>query len=267
MKQFALLLLLLSLAIPAIGQAGTKEVVAGMVEQVKKSVETDDDYGFKQELVVTKLKDGKVDQKESRIYKTTWIDGHPYSELILINNQRLTPKQKSDEIQRKQTFVKCLKKGEDRDSLIGDLKAVRWWEIADKYDFTMLEASEDAAFVLAFRHKQDPLQERNRVEKILNHLAGKIWLDADYNVLKAETWLNEPVKFAWGIFKLDEMKAFFKQREMGEGYLPSALHLVFKAHAGFFRKEHQDITAQWIDVFQKPGSERSSATSAQAKKK
>lgn len=267
MKQFASLLLFLSLSVPAFSQPETKEIVAGLVEQVKKAVDAGDDFGFKQELVVAKLKDGKVDQKESRIYRTIWIQGHAYSELVMINNQRLTPKDKSAEIRRKDSFVRCLKKGDDRDSLIGEVKAIRWWQIAGKYDFKLLVPSENAAYVLAFRRKEGELEERNRIEKILNHLAGKIWLDEDYKVIKAEAWLNEPVKFAWGIFKLDEMKAFFQQQEIGSAYLPSNLHVVFKGHAGFFRKEHQDITAQWSDIFRKPGTEISSYPSAQAERK
>src|SRR3546814_16826333 len=39
----------------------------------------------------------------------------------------------------------------------------------------------------------------NRFERILNQLSGKIWLDDDYNVLKAEARLTSPVRFAWGL--------------------------------------------------------------------
>lgn len=269
MKLFiSLLIVMLTEIVPAAYcQPSTEEIVSRMVKQVQKNVEAGDDYGFRQEVLVKKLKDGKVDEQERRTYRTTWIEGKSYSELLKINDQKLSSSQKSEELRRKQEFLKSVRGQGKQDGIVAELKSIRWWEIVDKYDFQSVSPDNKAAYLLLFRPKSDDLPERNRVDKILNHLSGKIWLDEDCNVMRALTELSDPIRFAWGIAKLDEMKAQFEQQEIGGAFFPASLHVAFKAHATFLKKEHQEITAQWSEVFPKPFGEGAGANTLVSRKR
>lgn len=244
-------------AIIPFGQLGaddlpTEAIVNRMIEQVKKNMESDDHLGSYQKVVIKKFKNKTVNSEEARVYRTIWIDDHPYSELVQVNDSDLTSMHKAEEFKRKGEFTKAVHHPSKPKGIQEELKSVRWWELSTKYEFEVLTPTDGAKYVLAFQPKDGKLKETNRVERILNHIKGTIWLDPECNVIKAQTSLVKPVTFAWGIAKLDEMYVEFLQQEYGGISVPSELHITFKAHAGIFRSEYQDITATWYDIYRKP---------------
>jgi hypothetical protein len=243
-------------------------VVDRVLERIKENMRTDDHLGSFQNVSVKKLKNGEILEEETKTYRTIWIQGKSYNELIQVNSKDLDEKQKREEFKRKAEFIKSLQNPSKSKSkgMQQELQNVEWWALQDKYDFTLLDHNEYSGYIVGFCPKKTRLSEDNRVERILNHVAGKVWIDPDYNVVQAETYLQSPVKFAWGIVKLDQMNAEYQQQKYGDSQIPSLLHIRFKAHAGIFKTEHQEITATWFNVFTKPGSNNSQTAELDARK-
>lgn len=239
------------------------QIVERVVDRTQQNLEADDHVGSYQTVAVKKLKGDEVKQEETKTYRTIWIQDKPYSELVQINFKNLNAKQKKEESKRKSEFVKALYRPSKPKGIHQELRKVEWWNLHHKYDFTLLPSEGYSGYILGFRPKNIKLEESTRAERILNHLAGKIWVDPEYNVVKAETYLASPVKFAWGIAKLEQMNVEFHQQQYGRMQVPAWLHIRFKACAGIFRTEHQDITATWFDVFTK--SDARNASPAESK--
>jgi hypothetical protein len=184
-----------------------------------------------------------------RTYRTTWIHGQPYNELVQVDGKNLDSKQKKEESKRKADFVTSISRKAKAKGIQQELKSVQWWDVHTKYDFEILPPEPGSHYVLGFQPKQEDLEESSRVERILNHLTGKIWIDDEFNVIRAEATIVAPVKFAWGLAKLDEMQAEYVQQKYATFYVPASLPVNFKAHAGIFRSLHQDVFATWYDIY------------------
>ncbi len=75
-----------------------------------------------------------------------------------------------------------------------------------------------AAYLLAFLPKPGDKPERTHAERIINHLGGKIWVDAeDYEVAKADVSLLEPVSFYGIVGKLRTLHLRLEQRYVSDG--------------------------------------------------
>lgn len=227
------------------------QIVEHVMNRIQHNLEADDHVGSYQTVTTKKLKGDKVKQEEIKTYRTIWIQDKPYSELVQIDFKNLDAKQKAEESKRKSEFVQALYRPSKPKGIHQELKKVEWWNLHQKYDFTLVPSDGYSGYVLEFQPKKIKLEENNRAEKILNHIAGKVWVDPEYNVIKAETYLASSVKFAWGIAKLEQMNIEFRQQTFGDLQIPALLHIRFKANAGVFRTEQQDITATWFDLFSK----------------
>src|SRR5262249_15509765 len=120
-----------------------------------------------------------------------------------------------------------------------------------KFKFTMLPAEADALYVMSFVPLNDDLPERNRFERVINHLHGKIWLDENYNLLKAEAELNEPVKYGFGILgKIDELKLTYAQQKFQDLFVPVTFHAKFKARI-LVKNQQKEIDSKFYDMFER----------------
>jgi hypothetical protein len=229
--------------------ASTQELLKRIVEKAQQNYKLSQNFGCYQRTQVKKLsKDGKVKQEETKTYRTTWIGGQTYAELIRINDRELTKKEKEEEAKRRSEFIKGIR--------TEDLKEIReytWQELYQKYDFTILPPSQYASYILTFEPKKKKLQQRSRIEKILNHLSGKVWVDAEYNVLKVEAKLTDSVSFGLGLFaKIDNIELEYTQQQYEQARLPASLFLRFRARVALFKKELQEVSSRFYDIFVKP---------------
>ncbi len=227
----------------------TQELIKRIVEKGHQNYKFSHDYGSYKRMVVKELsKDGKVKKEESKIYRTTWIEGHPYGELIRINDKVLTKKEKEKEAKRRSEFIKGIP--------TQDLKEILEYTSQDlyqKYNFTMLPPNMDARYIITFEPKKKKLQQRSRIEKILNHLSGKVWVDAAYNLLRVEARLTDSVSFGLGLFaKIENIELDYTQQEYKHAMLPASLFLKFKARVALFRNELQEVHTHFYDIFVKP---------------
>jgi hypothetical protein len=58
----------------------------------------------------------------------------------------------------------------------------------------------------------------NRIEKILNNLGGKMWVDAeDYSILKTQAYLATPVAMAWVFATMKSLDFLYRSEPVGNG--------------------------------------------------
>jgi hypothetical protein len=255
--RFKTVLLLLAFVLPGIKTyAETNlsdcEVLQRIFEAAKKNERLTETYGFWEENTTKKLSDeGSVKKQERRKYRTIWIENQPYAELVEIDGKPLTKKQTEEEHDRQEKYAKSLHQHKEKDSDDVDLT---WEDLYEKYDFTALPSEENAAYVFSFRPKTGKQKERNRVEKIFNHLSGKLWADQNFNLMKAEAQLETPVTFGWGILaRVDRLQMQYFQKPFHDVWLPTSLHIAFKAKIALLRMEKQEIDSRFYNPFLRPG--------------
>ena len=221
----------------------TQKLISRIIEKGQQNYKLSENYGSYKRVVVKKLtNDGKVKQEETKIYRTTWIEGHPYGELIRINDKELTKKQKEAEAKRRSESSKGIR--------TQDLKEILEYtgqDLYQKYDFAILPPDENASYILTFEPKQKKLQQRSRIEKILNHMSGKVWVDEEYNLLKVEAKLTDSVSFGLGLFaKIENIELEYTQQEYKQAVLPASLFLRFKARVALFKREAQQVSTHLL---------------------
>ena len=83
-------------------------------------------------------------------------------------------------------------------------------DLISKYDFTLLEPEPlqgRPAYVMAFRPKRGPLSEKQWSDRLLNRVAGKLWIDqADFEIAKADVSLQSEISVGLGL--LGALKKF-----------------------------------------------------------
>jgi hypothetical protein len=227
----------------------TQELISKIIKQGQQNYKLSQNYGSYKRVVVKKLsKDGNVKKEETKIYRTTWIEGHPFGELIRINDKVLTKKEKEKEAKRRSEFIKGIHSQ--------DLKEILEYTSQDlyqKYNFTMLPTDKDVRYIITFEPKKKKLRQRSRVEKILNHLSGKVWVDSEYNLLRVEAKLTDSVSFGLGLFaKIENIELEYTQQEYEQAVLPATLCLRFKARVVLLKNELQEVNTHFYDIFVKP---------------
>ena len=116
----------------------------------------------------------------------------------------------------------------------------------------MLPPDKDASYIISFEPKKKKLRQRSRIEKILNHMSGKVWVDEEYNLLRVEAKLTDSVSFGLGLFaKIENIELEYTQQEYEQAVLPASLLLRFKARVALLRKELQEVSTHFYDIFVK----------------
>jgi len=248
-----LLLFLLFITGFAADQAPS-QLMEKMIAKAKENDHLIDEYGFYQKSVTRLMdSDGNLKKEEVKVYKTVWIENKPFSALQTVNGKALNQDQQQDEVKRREKFIEAIHNNTKSDATAQiDLK---WEELVNKYNYTMISSDTSAPYVLDFQPKNGDLPERSKVERIFNNLAGRIWMDHDCNLLKAETRLVQSVKFGLGVIaKVDKLDIAYQQGEYERVYLPSMLNVKFKARVALFKSMYQEVENSFSDFFHKPQS-------------
>lgn len=251
MKQIVLLVVfLLGLVLPALASETLSEetVLQKAAEKAEKNEEIALNYGFKLETIIKNMDgDGNLEEEIKRDSNIIWLEGKPYNELLTINGKKPDSKELAEEAKRKSEFIKAIreKKKTLRESLT-------WKDLFKKYDFAFLPAEAGIPYVISFKPKPGKLPERNMIEKVFNFLSGKAWIDGQFNLVRAEAWLTESIRFGFGIFgKIEGIHFTYAQEEFQQVWLPGAFHLKYKARRFFFN-DNQDITTRFYDFYPRP---------------
>ncbi len=222
-------------------QPKPEEIIRKVVEREKwkKSQKIEERYTYTS-LDVDEIlnKDGSLRERREKLYQVIPIEGVPYYRLVQKNGKPLSPEESQQEAEHEKKLRQKLaedkgKKARDEDEV--ELNE----ELFSKYRFAMAgEEKVDgrSAYVLAFAPKSEDLQVKRRVDRLLNKVTGKLWVDERENELaKAEVHLTHPVTLLFGILaSLRTFDGTLEQTKVDEDvWLPSRFGGYFEGRIGF----------------------------------
>lgn len=165
-----------------------RRVAEADTEEAREAAEA---YSYSRATMVLIFDDeGKVEKQTERLYKVFPEEGEPVMRLISVNGE---PAEADDE----RDGGKYRETGEKAKRLEIDA------ELLARYEFTFerFEVIEGRrAALLSFRPKAEPPDSGGIFGKLLNALAGRIWVDAEESqIARLEVTLVEKVNFFGGL--------------------------------------------------------------------
>jgi hypothetical protein len=178
------------------------EVTRRMIERSRAVAQADGaQYTYQKRSLLERLDaDGRNLKSEERIYQVTLIGGFPFKRLIRIQGRDLSPEElraeDTKDMKFRQKFVSADLKNPDarKEGLVTP-------ELLDRYQFVVEKRvilSNRPTLVLRFRPKEGKLPSRTIEDKLLNPMAGRIWIDErDADTTRLEVSLVHPVYLGW----------------------------------------------------------------------
>jgi hypothetical protein len=238
------------------------ELLKSIAKQIEKNNELLENYDFYQDQEVKDLDDdGSVKKVKKQTYRTKLLLDHRYYELIKVDGKDLNDKDKKDEAKRRGKFIKEIQKeGKAAEEEEKDEDNFTLEDLIEKYDFSQLPAEGEAVYVISFKPKSGELKERNRTERIMNHLEGKVWIAADYNVMHAEARLKEPVKFGFGVLaNVQEVQVSYLQNKFDGIWVPESFALEYKARV-LVKDQIKQVHSRYFNLTKRPAATPSAAS-------
>ncbi len=241
------------------------EIIRRAVERAKRveEEEVEAGYAFRQHVVTEKLDaNGNVKSRDLRLYEAIPIEGLHYARLLEKDGQPLAGEEVKKEQEREKKFRAEIaeirqrrKQNPDRVRFNEELVSRYRWELASEE-----VVNDRPTFVLSFEPKSKDLPVKRRIDRMLNKMAGKLWVDKqEYEVVKVEARLLERVTM-WGglIASISDFTLTFEQTRVDDGvWLPYRLSQYIKGRF-FFSSIHQRSQQQASD-FQKAAPELAGA--------
>lgn len=214
-------------------------------------------YAYTQRMVLEKLDEaGKLKERGEYGYQPVWIDGARYLRLVEKNGKPIAGKDLEQEHKREREFRKRLGEGRKRPASADE--PFRFdEELVTRYRAEVLgrvQVNGRTAYVLRFEPKRGPLPARRRFDRLLNRLAGRLWVDAEeHEIVKAEGSLIEPVKWGWGVMahfqKLDFQVEQLRLEDAT--WMPSRFGVHYRGRV-VFSTLHQRQQTTWSDFRKDP---------------
>jgi hypothetical protein len=168
-----------------------EEVIHRLVERAKvwkdKDESEEKQLSYSERVVTNKLQaDGALQEHEEKIYQVAPVNGELTPKLVQINGKPPSPSDLTDDQEhlRKEREALQKRKGAGVKNTI-ELNE----ELVGKYEFVILGqevVGGRPVYVLSFKPKSKNLPVRRNVDYVLNHIAGKVWIDQeDYEIAKA----------------------------------------------------------------------------------
>ena len=237
----------LSCQLSAQQQLSRDQVLQKVVERATQNEQERKAYGYDLNMIIHWLNDeGSIRKSEVREYRTNWDDETPQLQLVSINHKQLTEKQLREEQKNREELQKTMPNGSKGQSFPSEFPFT-WTELKSKYDFKMESADANAPYVIGFKPKDIDLPERCRMEKILNHLTGKIWVDDNFNILKLEGHLANKVSFGFGLAKVKQLDVVYNQKVFQGIAVPDSINLNFRVQALVFYSDRREISTSFVN--------------------
>lgn len=158
-------------------------------------------YAYEKKSVVEELdSEGKATKTTEKIYHVMPIEGIPFSRLIRIQDRDLTREELKEQDKKEKEFrdkiaARNPKLASERDD---DALNAR---LVERYDFKVeRRGSLDnrPVLVVSFRPKKPHQPEKTIEDKVLNRLAGSVWIDEpDAEVVQVQVRLLEDLSLGW----------------------------------------------------------------------
>jgi len=179
------------------------EVTRRMIEraQAVARAEQGPQYTYEKRSLLERLDaNGQPVSSEEKIYQVTLISGFPFNRLVKIQGRKLSAEELRREDAREERFRQRFISA-DRKKLVAQKEALVTPELLDRYQFTVKERvvlSNRPTLVLTFTPKEANLPSGTAQDKLLNGMAGTIWIDeGDADTARLMVNLVEPVSLGW----------------------------------------------------------------------
>jgi hypothetical protein len=143
---------------------------------------------------------GKIIKATDKLYEVVPINGVPFSRLTQIQNRNLTEEEIQQQKRKEEEFRQRVKgaHGKGRFKREEDILNP---SLIDHYDFRVerRERVDDrSALALSFHPKRDHQAEKTVEDKVLNRLAGMVWVDEkEAEVIRVQVGLTEDLSLGW----------------------------------------------------------------------
>ncbi|MGH7198924.1 MAG: hypothetical protein ACREH5_09340, partial [Candidatus Omnitrophota bacterium] len=205
---------LLSLTSAALPSDPTPNLPAGEIlkKAIARAKEEDQQplsrrFSWTEHAVNEKLEnDGKVKERAELEFQWVQLQGKPYRRLVRKNGRLLSGDEVKKEADREKKFLKAIakppkprNKGEDNDLALNE-------DVVSRFHFTVIGTENingRPAYLLTFLPKTTGLPEKRQIDRFVNRLTGKVWIDTQlYSIARLDMHLTEPVNFYGGIGSL-----------------------------------------------------------------
>jgi hypothetical protein len=159
------------------------------------------DYEYRKHTITEELdKKGHLKEHKEKLYHVLVEAGLSSPRLLQVNGQNLSAEdlkkqQERDAAERaKLVDAKPGKKGENRENFLTA-------DLVDKFKFTLVEQkliNNRLTYVLTFEPKSADLPVKKITDRLVNHVAGTVWIDAqEFEIAKADIHLKCEISM-WG---------------------------------------------------------------------
>lgn len=179
------------------------DVVRRLLERAKwvASSETLPQYSYQSRSVLEQLKgDGKVIQSQEKLYRVDLVSGYPIAYLTQIKGKDLSEEELERERKEAAAFWSRFT-SLNMEELAARKESWLTSNLLARYEFQVkdrITLSNRSTLVVSFRPKPGKLPVEGIHDRLLNQLAGKIWLDEqDADVAKVSIWLADTISMGW----------------------------------------------------------------------
>jgi hypothetical protein len=179
------------------------EVTRRMVERSQTVARADQgpQYTYVKRSLLERLDDaGQSLKSEEKIYQVTLITGLPFNRLVKIQGRELSAEELRREEGREERFRQRFVSA-DAKKVAARKEGLVTPELLGRYQFAVekrVVLRNRPALVLTFKPKDGNLPSRTVQDKLLNRMAGRLWIDeGDADPAKLEVSLVEPIFLGW----------------------------------------------------------------------
>jgi len=233
------------------------DIIRRSVERDATNFERFRNYTFLERVEERRYgRSGNLSSKEIQTYEFMVLGGRPYGKLVERDDKPLPEKEarkeqeKVDKESAKRQRESASDKAKDEKDRAEERRYLR--EIPEAFHLT-LQGTEQIGgrpvWVIGAQPRSGYKPKLKRAE-ILTHLHGKIWVDqADYQWVKAEVEVIDPISFGLGLVKLaaGAVLSFEQVRVNEEVWLPSRVSVRADARLAYLRKLRAELDITYRD--------------------
>jgi hypothetical protein len=199
---------------------------------------------------------GNLSSKEIQTYEFMVLGGRPYGKLVERDDKALPAKEARKEQEKvdKESAKRQRESASDKAKEEKDRAEERRYlhEVPEAFDLT-LQGTEQIGgrpvWIIGAQPRRGYKPKLKRAE-LLTHLRGKIWVDqADYQWVKAEVTVIDPISFGLGLLRLapGAVLNFEQVRVNDEVWLPSRVSIRADARVAYLRKLRGELDITYRD--------------------
>jgi len=247
---------------PQVHAQDATDIIRQSVERDATNFERFKNYTFLERFEERRYgRSGNLSSKEIETYEFMVLGGRPYGKLVERDDKPLPAKEarKEEEKVDKESAKRQRESASDKAKAEKDRAEERRYlrEVPEAFQLTVQGTEKidgRPVWIIAAEPKPGYKPKIKRAE-ILTHLRGKIWVDqADYQWVKAEVEVIDPISFGLGLIRLaaGAILNFDQVRVNDEVWLPAHITVRADARLVYLRKlrEELDVTYRDYQKFQ-----------------